>query len=346
MSASRAHVASSLQSGARQGGSPVRQRLRSTLVILEASSAVVLLIGAGLLIDSFVEVLRVPAGFTRRRPLHREDDVQSSALPVGRATPRNTPADDDRACRAPWRESGRGEHAYPARRQSADRIPARGRGWRLGPMGRQRARQRRLLLRHGHPAAARTDLRGTGCAASAAGGNRQRVDGETLLARGRCAGQEAVVGRPPVDDRRRCRRRAHWRARCCRRGARRSTARSTRSRAVRPPAPSSSSELPIATSRGSRRRCVGTIWSVDAGVPVFDIRPMTDIVARSLGVRRFALALLSAFGVVALALAVVGLYSVLSVRSRAAHVRARGAARPSARGPRRSCVSFSWTACG
>ena len=55
-----------------------------------------------------------------------------------------------------------------------------------------------------------------------------------------------------------------------------------------------------------------TIWSVDAGVPVFDIRPMTDIVARSLGVRRFVLALLSAFGVVALALAVVGLYSVLS----------------------------------
>ena len=33
-------------------------------MILEASSAVVLLIGAGLLIHSFVEVLRVPAGFT------------------------------------------------------------------------------------------------------------------------------------------------------------------------------------------------------------------------------------------------------------------------------------------
>jgi putative ABC transport system permease protein len=55
-----------------------------------------------------------------------------------------------------------------------------------------------------------------------------------------------------------------------------------------------------------------SIWSVDGGVPVFDVRPMTDIVARSLGVRRFTLVLLSAFAVVALALAVGGLYSVLS----------------------------------
>jgi ABC-type antimicrobial peptide transport system permease subunit len=39
---------------------------------------------------------------------------------------------------------------------------------------------------------------------------------------------------------------------------------------------------------------------------------MTDIVARSLGVRRFSLVLLSAFAVVALALAIGGLYSVLS----------------------------------
>ena len=71
----------------------------------------------------------------RRRPPHREDDVQPSALPVGRATPRNTPADDDRACCAPWREGCRRKHAHPARRRSADRIPARGGGWGLGPMG-------------------------------------------------------------------------------------------------------------------------------------------------------------------------------------------------------------------
>jgi putative ABC transport system permease protein len=54
------------------------------------------------------------------------------------------------------------------------------------------------------------------------------------------------------------------------------------------------------------------IWSVDRGVPVFDIRTLEHVVARSLTTRKFAVALLSAFAVLALALAVVGLYGVLS----------------------------------
>jgi putative ABC transport system permease protein len=54
------------------------------------------------------------------------------------------------------------------------------------------------------------------------------------------------------------------------------------------------------------------IWSVDRNVPVFDIRTMDQIVSRSLTARRFALALLSSFAILALALAVVGLYGVLS----------------------------------
>src|SRR5262249_43333802 len=39
-------------------------RLRSALALLEASSATVLLIGAGLLIHSFIRVLHVPLGFS------------------------------------------------------------------------------------------------------------------------------------------------------------------------------------------------------------------------------------------------------------------------------------------
>jgi len=56
----------------------------------------------------------------------------------------------------------------------------------------------------------------------------------------------------------------------------------------------------------------GAIWSVDNGVPVFDVRSMNDVVARSLATRRFTVALLSSFAVVALLLAVIGLYSVLA----------------------------------
>jgi putative ABC transport system permease protein len=54
------------------------------------------------------------------------------------------------------------------------------------------------------------------------------------------------------------------------------------------------------------------IWSVDRDVPVFDVRALREIVSRSLATRRFAVTLLASFAGVALFLAVVGLYGVLS----------------------------------
>jgi len=55
-----------------------------------------------------------------------------------------------------------------------------------------------------------------------------------------------------------------------------------------------------------------TIQSVDRGLPVFDVRTMNDIVARSVAARRFVMLLLAAFAGLALALAVIGLYAVLA----------------------------------
>jgi len=54
------------------------------------------------------------------------------------------------------------------------------------------------------------------------------------------------------------------------------------------------------------------LWSVDRALPVFDIRTMEQIVAGSLATRRFAMALLVSFAGLALVLAVIGLYAVLS----------------------------------
>ena len=54
------------------------------------------------------------------------------------------------------------------------------------------------------------------------------------------------------------------------------------------------------------------IWSVDKDQPIVRIATMDDLVARSEAQRRFALTVFEAFGLVALALAAIGLYGVLS----------------------------------
>src|SRR4029453_3368206 len=45
------------------------QKLRSVLVVVEVALAVVLLVGAGLFISSFINVLRIDPGFDYRRVL-------------------------------------------------------------------------------------------------------------------------------------------------------------------------------------------------------------------------------------------------------------------------------------
>ncbi|HEY7289541.1 MAG TPA: ABC transporter permease [Vicinamibacterales bacterium] len=54
------------------------------------------------------------------------------------------------------------------------------------------------------------------------------------------------------------------------------------------------------------------IASAASDVPVFDVEPLSDLVARSVGSRRFVMVLLELFGSVALLLTAIGVYSVLS----------------------------------
>ena len=54
------------------------------------------------------------------------------------------------------------------------------------------------------------------------------------------------------------------------------------------------------------------VQAVDPGVPVFAIRTMDDVVARSLSARRFALELLGVFAAVAFLLAAIGIYGVMA----------------------------------
>jgi predicted permease len=54
------------------------------------------------------------------------------------------------------------------------------------------------------------------------------------------------------------------------------------------------------------------VWSVDGSLPVYDVTSMNSVVAESLARRRFMMLLLAAFAGIALILAAVGLYGVLS----------------------------------
>jgi predicted permease len=54
------------------------------------------------------------------------------------------------------------------------------------------------------------------------------------------------------------------------------------------------------------------IWSVDPDLPIYDVRSMGQILAESIAERRFLVSMLAAFAALALTLAVVGLYGVIS----------------------------------
>jgi putative ABC transport system permease protein len=56
----------------------------------------------------------------------------------------------------------------------------------------------------------------------------------------------------------------------------------------------------------------GEVQSVDPGIPVFAVRTLNEVVAKSLADRRFALTILAVFAGVALLLASIGIYGVMA----------------------------------
>ena len=60
------------------------------------------------------------------------------------------------------------------------------------------------------------------------------------------------------------------------------------------------------------REALATLSSLDGRLPAFAVRPLSELVSRSLAQRTFALALVQAFAAIALILAAIGLYGVLA----------------------------------
>jgi putative ABC transport system permease protein len=65
---------------------------------------------------------------------------------------------------------------------------------------------------------------------------------------------------------------------------------------------------PVTLAAEARR----AIWSVASDVPVYEVAPLADLVARSVGPRRFMMVLLELFGAIALLMTAIGVYGVIS----------------------------------
>ncbi len=304
-------VTSALKTGGRDNTSAPRRRVRGMLVVVEAACAVVLLIGAGLLLRSFIEVVRVPLGFSpddvvmarttfnrarypsndRRREVERAMAERLAALPGVRTVGVTThiPLADDR-------QIGfilEGEDVHAAR--WADNASVSGSYFQA--MGIPLLRGRTF---------GEQDAPGTSSLAAIVNDSMARrfwPTGDALGKRIEWGGRVlTIVG--IVGD-------VHLAALETAVNPTIYTAlyqidRGPTSQAVFILRGHTASAAAIAPS------VRGAIWSVDNGVPVFDVRTMDDVVARSLATRRFTVALLSSFAAVALVLAVVGLYSVLA----------------------------------
>jgi putative ABC transport system permease protein len=305
----RADVNSYLKQAGRQTGAHVRRRVGSTLVVLEAASAVVLLIGAGLLIHSLVEVLRVPVGFSpdgvliartsfnrerypsddRRREAQRLMTERLAAIPGVTAVALTThipladerqigfvlEGDDPTAVR--WANNALVSGDYFA----AMGIPVlRGRtfGAEDSPAAPVAAIVNDSMARRFWP-------------------NGDAL-GKRLLWGGRQLTIVGVVGDVHIDGLDRTVNPTIYTA------VYQVQSGATRNAVFILRTPSD----PASITNAAR----AAIWSVDRDVPVFDIRTMIDVVSRSLGTRRFAVVTISSFAFVALALAMIGLYGVLS----------------------------------
>ena len=310
LSTVRRDVVSILKQGGRDAAAHTGRRLRRVLVVLEASSAVVLLIGAGLIFHSFVEVLRVPIGFSpdgvliarttfnrqrypegeRRRDAERLMVERLRSLPgvtaVGLTT--HLPLADGRqigfilegedigSVRSANNALVSGEYF------SALGIPLlRGR-----PFGPEDTPQAPLSAVVNDSMARRLWPAGDAL------GKRLLWGGRTLTIVGiagdvRIDAIDAAV-KPTVYT-------SIFQVE--------SGATTNAVFVVRSKAPD-----PVTLAPAVRQ----AVWSVDNDIPVFDIRTMADVVSRSLETRRFALVMLSCFALLALVLAIVGLYGVLS----------------------------------
>ena len=149
MAAEGALMVALREGSAQAGESRQRQRLRAGLVVAQVAVSFVLLVGAGLMIESLYRISAVPLGYRSDRRADRgllrqlqPDEHAGRSAPRPGTDPRDAPLDARRPRRRPHQRRPAGErHAGPGDRHR--RRPA-GRGRAAARSGPQR-RERRVL---------------------------------------------------------------------------------------------------------------------------------------------------------------------------------------------------------
>jgi predicted permease len=302
---------SALKEGASQTGSGRRHhRLASTLVIVEVGCSLLLLIGAGLLINSFIRVLRVPPGFRpegvvvvrtsfdtglytnreKRTAVEREIMARLAPMPgvESAALASHLPLVDDRAI---------GVHA-----EGADPTDFR---WAQNDLiDENYFHTMGISLLHGRTFTAEDSPSTPPVAVINQSMARQFWPGQNAVGKHFDWGPHppfTVIG----------------------------VAADVKISALDADAPATAYMSIYQIQSGASSRAVfivrsardpgslatairREVWSVDKELPLYDIRTMDDIVASSVAQRRFAVLLLASFAGLALMLAAIGLYGVLS----------------------------------
>ena len=312
--ASRPDVRVLLAAGGRQGGATPARRLRTVLVTAEMALAMVLLVGAGLLIRSFVKLLGEPPGLVPARAIVTSLSLPADAYPHGEPRERFLHEFLVRA-RVTAR---RGRHRPGDADADGRRLQRRLRDRRATAAARSSARIVNFFaVGAGYFAAAGTPLlKGRVLDdADRAGGTRVVVINQTMADR-------FFAGVDPIGRRLRVTQGDNaWREIVGVVGdvksiglAEHASPQVYESYLQHPYLNTFSivarttSDRPTAIVPGLRT----VLRSMDARLPLGEVRTLEDIVAATVRPQRFSTTLIGVFGVAALLLAAVGVYSVMA----------------------------------
>jgi len=308
---SRRELQSALkEASTRAGASREKLRLRNGLVVLETACSLLLLVGAGLLVNSFIRVLRVPPGFNPNGVLIARTQFDDTRYPKAELCGVAERLIIARLRQLPGVESA----GFVTNLPLAD---PRGIGFRIegGPANEFHNADNALVSEGYFQAIGIPLLRGRGFREQDTASTPLVAVINQTLARTYFSGTDPIGKQLLWGDR----------APFTIVGVAGDVRFSALDADVAPMIYMSNFQVSSGVSRHAVFvvRTAGdpanlasaasqTIWSVDKDLPVFGVITMNEVLAASVAQRRFSMSLLGGFAVLALLMAAIGLYGVLS----------------------------------